>query len=157
VQRGLVATILQRFLQKASRSLLLLPATAHRLPMPIPCPREPAEYVSVLPSPSCLHPACPFADGYLETTAAPVQGYTLRGLKLMNVPKQLAETHYADLSSKPFFGGEPTCLPCLPACLACLPACLPACLLLQHHTPMPGRAVSWLQQSCQVALVGWPS
>jgi len=33
------------------------------------------------------------------------KGYTLRGLKLMNVSKQLAETHYADLSSKPFFGG----------------------------------------------------
>lgn len=34
-----------------------------------------------------------------------MQGYTLRGLKLMNVSKQLAESHYADLSSKPFFAG----------------------------------------------------
>lgn len=34
-----------------------------------------------------------------------LQGYTLRGLKLMNVSKQLAESHYADLSSKPFFAG----------------------------------------------------
>lgn len=33
------------------------------------------------------------------------KGYTLRGLKLMNVSKQLAESHYADLSSKPFFAG----------------------------------------------------
>ena len=31
------------------------------------------------------------------------QGYTLRGLKFLNVPKELAERHYADLSSKPFF------------------------------------------------------
>ena len=35
-----------------------------------------------------------------------LQGYTLRGLKFLNVSKSLAETHYADLSSKPFFGGE---------------------------------------------------
>jgi len=34
-----------------------------------------------------------------------MQGFTLRGLKFMNVTKQHAETHYADLSSKPFFGG----------------------------------------------------
>ncbi|PSC76518.1 Nucleoside diphosphate kinase 1 [Micractinium conductrix] len=33
------------------------------------------------------------------------KGYTLRGLKMMNVSKQLAETHYSDLSAKPFFGG----------------------------------------------------
>lgn len=33
------------------------------------------------------------------------KGYTLRGLKMMNVSKQHAETHYSDLSSKPFFGG----------------------------------------------------
>lgn len=30
-------------------------------------------------------------------------GYFLKGLKLMNVSRQLAESHYADLSSKPFF------------------------------------------------------
>ena len=35
------------------------------------------------------------------------KGYTLRGLKFMNVSKSLAETHYADLSSKPFFAGAP--------------------------------------------------
>lgn len=33
------------------------------------------------------------------------KGYTLRALKMMSVPKELAEEHYADLSSKPFFGG----------------------------------------------------
>jgi nucleoside diphosphate kinase len=33
------------------------------------------------------------------------RGYTLKGLKLMNVERALAEKHYADLSSKPFFGG----------------------------------------------------
>lgn len=32
------------------------------------------------------------------------RGYSLRGLKLMNVERSLAESHYADLSSKPFFG-----------------------------------------------------
>ncbi|KAI8475976.1 MAG: flagellar associated protein [Monoraphidium minutum] len=31
------------------------------------------------------------------------RGYTLRGLKMMNVEKAQAEKHYADLSSKPFF------------------------------------------------------
>merc|ERR1711992_435221 len=30
---------------------------------------------------------------------------TLRGLKMLNVEKSLAEKHYEDLSSKPFFGG----------------------------------------------------
>ena len=47
------------------------------------------------------------------TTAPPLalrssfeaKGYTLRALKMMSVPKELAEEHYADLSSKPFFGG----------------------------------------------------
>lgn len=33
------------------------------------------------------------------------RGYTLKGLKLMNVERSLAEKHYADLSSKPFFPG----------------------------------------------------
>lgn len=31
------------------------------------------------------------------------RGYTLKGLKLMNVEKSLAEQHYADLSARPFF------------------------------------------------------
>jgi nucleoside-diphosphate kinase len=31
------------------------------------------------------------------------KGYTLRGLKIVNVERAHAETHYADLSSKPFF------------------------------------------------------
>ena len=35
-----------------------------------------------------------------------MQGYILRGLKFMNVTKAHAEQHYADLASKPFFGGE---------------------------------------------------
>ena len=33
------------------------------------------------------------------------KGFHLRGLKMKNVPRELAEEHYADLSSKPFFGG----------------------------------------------------
>lgn len=33
------------------------------------------------------------------------KGYFLVGLKLLNVERALAEEHYADLSSKPFFGG----------------------------------------------------
>ncbi|PRW58976.1 Nucleoside diphosphate kinase 1 [Chlorella sorokiniana] len=50
-------------------------------------------------------------DGVQRNLIAPIldrflaKGFTLRGLKFMNVSKQLAETHYADLSSKPFFGG----------------------------------------------------
>lgn len=33
------------------------------------------------------------------------RGYKLVGLKMMNVERSLAENHYADLSSKPFFAG----------------------------------------------------
>ena len=32
------------------------------------------------------------------------KGFTLRAMKMMNVSKEHAEKHYADLSSKPFFG-----------------------------------------------------
>eukprot|EP00899_Mesostigma_viride_P010206 jgi/Mesvir1/19187/Mv11509-RA.1 len=32
------------------------------------------------------------------------KGFILKGLKLFQTPKDLAETHYKDLSSKPFFG-----------------------------------------------------
>eukprot|EP00887_Chlorella_sp_A99_P001012 scaffold5.g1012.t1 len=48
-------------------------------------------------------------DGVQRNLIAPIlerflsKGYTLRGLKFLNVPKDLAERHYADLSSKPFF------------------------------------------------------
>lgn len=31
------------------------------------------------------------------------RGYKLVAMKLMNVPKELAESHYADLSERPFF------------------------------------------------------
>lgn len=34
-----------------------------------------------------------------------LQGYYLRALKMMNVPKELAEEHYVDLASKPFYPG----------------------------------------------------
>ena len=34
-----------------------------------------------------------------------LKGYYLRGLKLLNVPKELAEEHYVDLKSKPFYTG----------------------------------------------------
>jgi nucleoside-diphosphate kinase len=48
-------------------------------------------------------------DGVQRGLVAPIldrflsKGYTLRGLKFMNVTKEHAERHYADLSSKPFF------------------------------------------------------
>lgn len=48
-------------------------------------------------------------DGVQRNLIAPIldrfisKGYILRGLKFMNVSKELAEQHYADLSSKPFF------------------------------------------------------
>lgn len=48
-------------------------------------------------------------DGVQRGLVAPIldrfvsKGYVLRGLKMLNVPKDLAERHYADLSSKPFF------------------------------------------------------
>lgn len=50
-------------------------------------------------------------DGVQRGLIAPIidrflsKGYTLRGLKFMNVSKEHAERHYADLSSKPFFAG----------------------------------------------------
>ncbi|EFN57706.1 hypothetical protein CHLNCDRAFT_30376 [Chlorella variabilis] len=49
-------------------------------------------------------------DGVQRNLIAPIlerflaKGYILRGLKFLTVSKSLAETHYADLSSKPFFG-----------------------------------------------------
>ena len=33
------------------------------------------------------------------------RGYHLRAMKVQNVSKEQAEEHYADLKSKPFFGG----------------------------------------------------
>ncbi|PWA57739.1 nucleoside diphosphate kinase [Artemisia annua] len=33
------------------------------------------------------------------------KGFSLKGLKLLNVDQAFAEKHYADLSSKPFFSG----------------------------------------------------
>lgn len=33
------------------------------------------------------------------------KGYYLRAMKFMNVPQALAEEHYVDLSSKPFYAG----------------------------------------------------
>lgn len=33
------------------------------------------------------------------------KGYYLRALKYVNVPKEQAEEHYVDLSSKPFYRG----------------------------------------------------
>ncbi|KAL4561379.1 hypothetical protein LXL04_033545 [Taraxacum kok-saghyz] len=33
------------------------------------------------------------------------KGFTLKGLKFLNVEQAFAEKHYADLSSKPFFNG----------------------------------------------------
>lgn len=32
------------------------------------------------------------------------KGYYLRAMKFINVTRELAETHYIDLSSKPFYG-----------------------------------------------------
>lgn len=32
------------------------------------------------------------------------KGFFLKGLKVLNVSRELAQTHYADLSSKPFYG-----------------------------------------------------
>ncbi|KAF9625412.1 hypothetical protein IFM89_022397 [Coptis chinensis] len=33
------------------------------------------------------------------------KGFSLKGLKLVNVERAFAEKHYEDLSAKPFFGG----------------------------------------------------
>ena len=71
--------------------------SACRVWLPCPPPAVGARSHRCLPAP---HPAAPHPRTH-------PQGYTLRGLKLMNVSKQLAETHYSDLSSKPFFGGAP--------------------------------------------------
>lgn len=45
--------------------------------------------------------------------AYPPQGYYLVGLKMLNVERSLAEEHYADLSSKPFFGALVCCGACV--------------------------------------------
>jgi hypothetical protein len=76
VQRGLVPAILSRFLSKVRHSWR----------------------AAKLGKAGCL---CLLKASESNS----MQGYTLVGMKLMNVSKQLAETHYADLSSKPFFAG----------------------------------------------------
>lgn len=57
---------------------------------PSPCP-TPLQIPGTLKVAACIyvHPM--------------LQGYYLRALKMMNVPKELAEEHYVDLSSKPFY------------------------------------------------------
>jgi hypothetical protein len=56
-------------------------------------------------------PRAPFLSHHHHRLLSPAshrfeaKGYTLRALKMLNVSKELAEEHYADLSSKPFFGG----------------------------------------------------
>jgi Nucleoside diphosphate kinase len=72
-------------------------------PHPSPMWRSPAFAIAVAaPSPQ--------PDGVQRGLVGEVikrfeaRGYSLRGLKLMNVERSLAESHYADLSSKPFFG-----------------------------------------------------
>ena len=58
-----------------------------------------------------------------------LQGYYLRALKMMNVPKELAEEHYVDLSSKPFYKGlvnyivRYLCCSCHSVCEAYAAAC----------------------------------
>merc|ERR1712178_680747 len=44
------------------------------------------------------------------------RGFTLRGLKMLNVEKSLAEKHYEALSSKPFFGGVVEYICSAPVC-----------------------------------------
>lgn len=57
----------------------------------------------------CRHVRHPQPDGVQRGLVGEVikrfeqRGYTLKGLKLLNVERSLAEKHYADLSSKPFF------------------------------------------------------
>merc|ERR1711904_219412 len=47
------------------------------------------------------------------------RGFILRGLKMMSVEKAHAEAHYADLSSKPFFGGLVEYICSAPVCAMC--------------------------------------
>ena len=47
------------------------------------------------------------------------RGFVLRGLKMMSVEKSHAEAHYADLSSKPFFGGLVEYICSAPVCAMC--------------------------------------
>jgi hypothetical protein len=66
------------------------PSTLHN-PAPCPTPRP--------------HPHPPRQRGLVGDIIKrfEARGYTLKGLKLINVERGLAEKHYADLSSKPFF------------------------------------------------------
>ena len=80
-----MAPILEKFLAK------VWPPPAHRAARP----RTPTRFTP--PSPPPTHRVRP------PPSLTHRQGYILRGLKFMNVSKALAETHYADLSSKGFF------------------------------------------------------
>ena len=91
VQRNLIAPILERFLAKVRESA------------------EPRPALRAVPSTE-LGPHGRVASLHVLWMIL-LQGYILRGLKFLTVSKSLAETHYADLSSKPFFGGAQPGLP----------------------------------------------
>jgi hypothetical protein len=67
-----------------------LPLTHAAYPRPAP---------SSLSSPDCLLIQVGEIIGRFEK-----KGMVLKGLKVFQCPKELAEEHYEDLSSKPFFG-----------------------------------------------------
>ena len=58
------------------------------------------------------------------------KGFILRGLKMFTPSKELAEEHYKDLSSKPFFGGPCQLHHLGPCCRhgACLHPALPCAI-----------------------------
>jgi hypothetical protein len=72
---------------------------------------------TVISFPHKNHSICPSTFSALSMTSVCVQrglvgeiisrfekrGFQLRALKVINVERSLAETHYSDLSSKPFF------------------------------------------------------
>lgn len=102
VQRNLIAPILDRFLAKARRPAglwLLREQCSGRWACRKLAASRRLTFAPVLRCVLIL----------IWTLCPLLQGFTLRGLKFMNVTKQHAETHYADLSSKPFFGGAWPC------------------------------------------------
>lgn len=77
--------------------LFLLLLVCHKNKYPHKSTQMQTTYVMIKPDGVQRGLIAPILDRFLQ------KGYTLRGLKFLNVSKELAEQHYSDLSSKPFF------------------------------------------------------
>ena len=81
-----------------------------------------------------------------------LQGYYLRALKMMNVPKELAEEHYVDLSSKPFYKGLVNYIVRY-LCYSCQSVQLPRSAAVTGHLSERASQTVPLRSACQHLLM----